>query len=688
MEKDELRIKELVDLILHHDMCYHVNDAPEILDSEYDALVKELRKLEKKYPHLVTKRSATQRVGMLANTPFEKVKHTTPMLSLNNAFDDEDMAKFHAMVLSGIKNDPFGKAASLVTKFPMYTCEPKYDGLSIDLRYRLDKGEMRFYQAITRGDGDVGEDVTHSVKYIINIPHVIPTKHLTSIDVRGEIVMSFADFERVNELLRSRGEKELANPRNAAAGGVRTLNTNTVKERNLQFYAYGIGDYQATVDKFLPSEYHVLLDLLTDWGFTTQSDLRKRANTMGEVDGYIAHLKEMRPNLPFAIDGAVVKVNSIAIQAVLGYISRAPRFAIAFKYPPEEARTIVTAIDLQIGKSGAATPVARLEAVYVGGVVVTNATLHNETWIKEKDIRVGDEVIVCRAGDVVPAIMRSVPEARTRLNTFEYVMPTKCNCGGALHKEEKEKVWRCTAGRRCPDQLVGFFIHAFSRDALNIEGLGDVTIEEMVRKQMLVNLFDIYHLTDDDLRRLDDTGDTTVRNLRDAINASRKTTMARVLYAMGIRHVGKSTSAVLAKHFVTMTGLMKGTDNVMALKTIKDIGDKTAMALHRYLGDVDQAKEIMELMEELEIEIPVLTKSITPKDLVGKTFVITGSFIHHSREEMKEIIEDRGGKVSSGVSKKTDFIIVGAEPGKSKLKAAEDCGVPRLEDLPPVVLEE
>lgn len=682
MDTDLKRMNELLVLIDHHDKKYHDEDNPEILDPEYDDLVRELRVLEKKYPDKVTASSPTKRIGYASIGLFDKVEHRSPMYSLNNVFNEEELMKFVNRVKSGLKDNPTTSGKDYSMDSSLFINELKYDGLSIDLRYWRDNGVMALVHAITRGDGTAGEDVYSNVVEVAGVPYNLPlaAEGVNCIEVRGEIVMPFESFIEYNEQLALEGKEEKVNPRNAAAGGVRNSDPEVVKKMGLRFIAYQL------VDDKVPT-HKTSMNLLEEWGFDTGAQFRKECADPFEMMGYVHWIQELRSKIPFPIDGVVFKVNNKSAQSILGYHSRAPRFATAYKFPAEEARTTVELIEFQVGMTGAITPVARITPVFVGGVTVTNVTLHNENEIRRKDIRIGDEVIVCRAGDVIPAILRVEKGAREHRLTREFVMPTHCKCGTLLHKEPKEAVWRCTAGRKCPDQLVGYFINAYSRDALNIQGLGDVTIKEMVSKLLIQSLGGVYTLKDIDLYLLDETEKATVDSLRAAIESSRYTTMERVLLALGIRHVGKGTAKRLAAHYGTIDRLLEerdveGDGGLVNLMKIEDIGPTTAKSIYAYLTDRDNVNEMMYLVDKLYIAENIVEYSLGPKDLVGQTFVITGSFVGLTREEVAKIITDRGGNVSTSVSGKTTCLLSGEEPGASKVAKALKLGIRISETIP------
>jgi DNA ligase (NAD+) len=694
MEQDLNRMFELVELILHHDKKYHKEDAPEISDSDYDALVKELSLLEAKYPEEVNVKSPSRRVGFEISDKFEASEHGVPMLSLNNAFSEEEVKDWHERNTQSLKSNPMTTGKNYADLNPRYTVELKFDGLSLNLRYKKNQYGLVLQSAITRGDGAIGEDVTHVVKSIRGIPLIIVDAWgFDELEIRGEVMMSYIDFERVNADLRQKGKKELVNPRNAAAGAVRQLDPKVTKYRGVEFVAYGIGAYVENIVGFLQDTHYDTMTTLEEWGFNIESSYRFVANDMQELIGFYNYIKEKRPTLRFPIDGIVIKVNHRTAQALLGYVSRAPRFAIAFKYPAEEATTLLEDITVQVGRTGAITPVGRLAPVFVGGVTVTNATLHNVEEIERKGLLIGDMVIVRRAGDVVPEIVGPArpPDAvaddklkndyvnATHLRKF--VMPThcpKCNC--PIVKEPEGKIWRCTGGPWCPGRKAGYLIHAVSRNAMDIQGLGDKTIEEMVDLKMIDSLSDIYALKEDDLRKLEGVQDKTVSNIMKAIEESKTTTMAKVIFALGIRHVGESGAKNLAKYMPTLESFYENSGDVNFLMKIPDVGEKTALAIVEHMDNDANVHDLAYLMTVLKIVPP--EKKETSDEFAGLTFVVTGGFTDMTREEIKEHLELRGAKVTGSVTKKTNYVIAGADPSSGKVGKANELGVKVIDFIP------
>jgi DNA ligase (NAD+) len=490
-------------------------------------------------------------------------------------------------------------------------------------------------------------------------------------------MMSFDSFERVNKELEEKGKKLLVNPRNAAAGAVRQMDPKVTASRGVEFVAYGVGEYFENQMGYMPATHYDTLDLLEEWGFNIERGYRFVANDMQELTGFYYFIKEERPNLRFPIDGIVIKVNHRSAQDILGWLSRAPRYAIAFKYPAEEAKTLLEDITVQVGRTGAITPVGRLKPVFVGGVTVSNATLHNVDEIIRKGLLIGDMVIVRRAGDVVPEIVGPVDTSKRDGSEYEFVMPCTCpECGSDIQKEEGGKIYRCVGTMTCPAQKYGHFIHAVSRNALNIKGLGKEIIAEMLEKEMIEELHDLFELTYDDVAKLDEFGDKSIGNLLMAIRKAKDTTLARVLFALGIRHVGESTVKDLAKHFKSLEEIRDM--DFADLKKLKDIGPETAKSLFDYFRD--NWTRIDLLQKHLRIEVPKV--STLEQTLKGKTFVVTGSFEGRTREEIEAHIEERGGTVTSSVSKKTNYVIAGNDPSAGKVAKANDLGIQVLDFVP------
>jgi DNA ligase (NAD+) len=651
------RIAQLRTEIEQHNYRYYALDDPSIPDAEYDKLFRELQALEARHPELLTADSPTQRVGGKPLKSFVEVQHRTPMLSLNNAFGDDEVRAFDNRI-----REALGRAEV------EYAVEPKFDGLAVTLTYR----NGIFVQGATRGDGSTGEDVTENLRTVRAIPLRL-NGMAADVEVRGEVLMLKADFIKLNDAQRAKGEKEFANPRNAAAGSLRQLDSRITASRHLSFFAYGIGFCDGVV---LPGQQDRQMDLLRRWGIPVAQQCRVVRGLDGLL-GYYGEIGAQRAALPFDIDGVVYKVNDIAQQQQLGFVSRAPRFAIAHKFPAEEAMTTLLDIEIQVGRTGALTPVARLAPVFVGGVTVTNATLHNEDEIRRKDVRIGDTVIVRRAGDVIPEVARVVSERRP-IDAREFVIPTACPvCGSHVAKQEDESVWRCTGGLFCPAQRKQALLHFASRRAMNIEGLGDKLVEQLVDTHMVNTPADLYRLQLLKLITLERMGEKSALNLLAAIELSKHTTLARFIFALGIRNVGESTAKDLAQHFGSLDNLLAA--DADALQQVRDVGPVVAQSMADFFAEAHNREVIKQLREagvywaehqpQLAIRLP----------FSGKTFVLTGTLAALTRDEAKEKLEALGAKVSGSVSSKTDYVVAGAEAG-SKLDKARELGVAVLDE--------
>ena len=653
------RIHELRSLIRQHDYQYYVLDTPSISDNEYDGLFRELQSLEAANPQLVTSDSPTQRVGGAPLKSFGNVTHRLPMLSLNNAFSEDELAAFDKRVRDGLGADEV-----------IYAVEPKFDGLAITLTYE----NGFFVQGATRGDGYTGEDVTQNLKTIRSIPQRLYTDNPPKLlEVRGEVLMLKADFEALNLEQAAKGEKLFANPRNAAAGSLRQLDFNVTATRPLSFFAYGMG---ATEGAPMLDTHSACMNYLE----TLHLPVSKERGVVKGANGlqsYYQSIGAKRSELPFDIDGVVYKVNNLAQQDELGFVSRAPRWAIAHKFPAEEALTVIEGIDVQVGRTGAITPVARLKPVFVGGVTVTNATLHNEDEMRRKDVQIGDTVSVRRAGDVIPEVVGVVLDKRPA-SARPFVMPETCPvCGSHIKKQEDEAVARCTGGIFCAAQRKQALIHFASRKAMDIEGLGDKLVEQLVDSGLTNNLADIYRLDLKTLASLDRMAEKSAQNILDALNQSKKTTLARFIYALGIRNVGEATAKDLARHFGSLSAIEAA--GLEALQQVPDIGPIVAESILNFFAEPHNVETIAQLTvpEEQggagvhwdEHESPVGSGVFS-----GKTLVLTGTLPNLTRDEAKMMIEAAGGKVSGSVSKKTDFVVAGAEAG-SKLEKAKELGV-------------
>ena len=653
-----------------HNHSYYVLDAPTVPDAEYDRLFRELQALEAQYPELVTADTPTQRVGGKVLDELHAVAHRVPMLSIQTETDIED---------SGAVNfdNRVRKELELAEDAPSveYTAELKFDGLAISLRY--EHGVL--VQAATRGDGATGEDVTANVRTIRGIPLRLRTAHLPDvIEVRGEIYITRSDFEALNAAQDVGGDKRFVNPRNAAAGCIRQLDSKITARRPLSFFAYGVGEIGTVNDSFraLPQRHSEMLDTFAAWGFPVNKD---QAVVSG-ADGLIAYhrrIGEQRNALPFDIDGVVYKVNSLALQQQLGFRSREPRWAVAHKYPAQEELTEVLEIEVQVGRTGAITPVARLKPVFVGGVTVTNATLHNEDEVRRKDIHIGDTVVVRRAGDVIPEVVRALIERRSP-DARAFVMPQTCpSCGAAVHRDEDEAIARCTAGLYCPAQRKQALLHFASRRALDIDGLGEKIVDQLVDNNLVRTPADLFRLEAPALAALERMGDKAAANLVLAIGQCRETTLARFIYALGIRNVGESTARDLAAHFRGIDAVMAADE--MRLQQVTDVGPVVAQSVAAFFADAHNREVIADLLAAGIQFAPIAEPEQAAPGMAGKTFVLTGTLPTLSRDEAKARIEAKGGKVSGSVSKKTHYVVAGAEAG-SKLTKAQELGVPVLDE--------
>lgn len=657
LEKIASRMRSLEKDLERWNYEYYVLDAPSVPDSEYDKAFRELSELEKAHPELKSEASPTERVGGAARSDLAKVRHAVPMLSIHTEtdFEAEGARAFDERVRKGLGLSDGDEDVE-------YDVELKFDGLAMNLRY--ESGIL--VSAATRGDGLVGEDVTANVKTIRTIPLRLPQGVPDILEVRGEVIMHKADFERLNDEQRLEGLKPFVNPRNAAAGCLRQLDPKVTAKRKLSFYAYGLGE----ISEAVALTHSSILDRLQSWGFPVAKERRvvKGWKALAEFHDWV---KSIRQTLPFEIDGVVYKVNSLALQNELGFISREPRWACAHKYPPEEALTVVQDIDVQVGRTGKLTPVARLKPVFVGGVTVSNATLHNEDFIGELGLKIGDTVVVRRAGDVIPEVVRVLPERRTGAER-DFVMPQKCPvCGSETFRDEEEKDTRCTGGLFCPAQRRESLVHFASRLALNIDGLGEKVIDQLIEAQLIETPADLYRLTEDKLLLLDRFGKKSAANLIAALEKSKETTLARFIYALGIRHVGESTARDLAAHFKSLQALMDA-DSDELLK-VNDIGEVIAQSIIHFFEE-EHNREVIEKLIAEGVHWPLPQDSAVNDAVSGKTFVLTGTLPSMGREEAKALLLAQGAKVASSVSKKTDYVVAGAEAG-SKLEKAQALGI-------------
>lgn len=670
----EDNIKQLRAQIDEANYRYYVLDDPSIPDSQYDQLLRHLEQLEQQYPEYYSITSPSQRVGYKVQSAFEKVTHQVPMLSLANAFSDEEMADFFERIAKTVPPEQL-----------IFSCEPKLDGLAISLRY--EQGVL--VQAATRGDGEEGEDVTANVRTIRSVPLQLRGQNYPSVlEVRGEIFMPRLAFERYNQWALAHNEKVLANPRNGAAGSLRQLDTRITAKRPLSFYAYAIGEFK---EYPMPDSHEHLLSLLKNWGLPVSVEI-ETARGLQSVLAYYRALQERREQLPFDIDGVVYKLNNLALQDELGFVARAPRWAIAYKFPALEQATTVLAIDVQVGRTGAITPVARLQAVNVAGVTVTNATLHNADQIARLGVRVGDHVIVRRAGDVIPEIVRVMDQVRPK-NTSggdvypPFEMPTQCPvCGSEIIREEGESVSRCSAGFYCDAQRKQALIHFASRKAMDIVGLGDKIIEDLVDYNLVHHAADLYRLDRQALqemrRRANGQTDLTVslksepskwaENLLSSLEKSKATRLDRFIFALGIRDVGETTAKTLAKHFGDLPALMQASNEELQL--IPDVGPVVAKRIVSFFAQAHN-REVIDQLVAAGLHWPVTEAKIDiVGPLQGQIFVLTGSLQTFDREQASQLLETLGAKISSSVSKKTTVLVAGAEAG-SKLAKAQSLGI-------------
>lgn len=655
----EQHVLELRNQIAQYDYEYYALDAPSVPDSEYDKIYRELQSLENLHPHLITPDSPTQRVSGAATNAFKSITHRQAMLSLNNAFEDNELEAFDKRIC-----DSLGIAQV------EYAVEPKFDGLAITLTYE----HGLFTQGATRGDGYTGEDVTHNLRTLRAIPMRMncanPPKLL---EVRGEVLMLKRDFEKLNQMQLSKGEKLFANPRNAAAGSLRQLDAKITATRPLTFFAYGLGAAEGAPAL---TSHCAAMDYLASLHFPVSHE---RAMVMGAagLKAYYQKIGQIRNGLPFDIDGVVYKVNQFNQQNELGFVSRAPRWAIAHKFPAQEALTEVEDITVQVGRTGAITPVARLKPVFVGGVTVTNATLHNEDEVRRKDVHVGDTVSVRRAGDVIPEVVSVVVEKRP-LNVRRFEMPKVCpECGSHILKQADEAVARCTGGLFCPAQRKQAITHYASRRAMDIEGLGEKLVDQLVEANLVHTLADIYKLDLATLSNLDRMAEKSAQNILDALDASKMTTLARFIYSLGMRNVGEATAKDLAKHFGNLPALMQA--STQDLLNVNDVGPVVAESIINFFSEEHNQGVIAELLAAGITWPETDGKQLATGKLLGKTFVLTGTLPNLSRDSAKELVEAAGGKVSGSVSKKTDFVVVGSDAG-SKLDKAQELGITILDE--------
>ncbi len=653
----------------HHAHQYYVLDAPTVPDAEYDRLFRELQAMEAAHPEWVTPDSPTQRVGGKPLDAFVTVRHVVPMLSIRTETDTESTGAeaFDARVRKELELTSSDAPVE-------YVAELKFDGLAMSLRY--EQGVL--VQAATRGDGEYGEDVTQNIRTIGQIPLKLPEGVPAVLEVRGEVYMRRADFEAMNETQRERGEKTFVNPRNAAAGAVRQLDPGIAAQRPLSFFAYGLGEVTAT-EQGGPAfaTHYAMLQTLKSWGFpvAAQVDIARGAP---ELVAYHQRIGAARDQLPYDIDGVVYKVNSLASQRQLGFVTREPRWAVAHKYPAQEQVTKVLGIDVQVGRTGKLTPVARLEPVFVGGTTVSNATLHNLFELRRKRVRVGDSAIVRRAGDVIPEVVGVVSSGPRATYVPNFRMPRTCPiCGSAVVREKTEMNHRCSGGLFCPAQRKQAILHYAQRRAVEVEGLGEKLVEQLVDTQVIRTLPDLYKLGLTSLAALDRMAEKSAQNIVDALEKSKQTTLPRFLFGLGIRHVGEATAKELARHFGTLDAIMQASEE--ALTGVSDVGPIVAKSLHTFFAQPHNREVVAQLRAcgvQWDEGAPA---DAGPKPLTGKTLVLTGTLPTLGRDAAKDLIEAAGGKVSGSVSKKTHYVVAGTEAG-SKLDKANELGVAVLDE--------
>ncbi|HLS16761.1 MAG TPA: NAD-dependent DNA ligase LigA [Paenalcaligenes sp.] len=664
------RLEELKKEIALHNHRYYALDDPLISDAQYDALFKELLEIEAQHPEWVSDDSPSQRVGSVPVSGFETVQHRVPMLSLGNAFSEEELSAFDKRVTDALVKEGVWTAGQPLS----YNAEYKFDGLAVSLRYE----QGRLVRAVTRGDGYEGEDITSNIRTIEAIPLRLldNDEYLPEVlEVRGEVLMNRADFERLNEAQVQRGEKPFANPRNAAAGSLRQLDPRITAQRPLRFFVYGWGE----IDRLPYDTQSEMLDWLLRLGLPVNAH-RQVLTGVQALQDYYQETAAQRATLPFEIDGLVYKVNELELQAVLGYVSRAPRYAVAHKFPAQEATTELLSIEVQVGRTGAITPVARLAPVEVGGVTVTNATLHNEDEIRRKDVRVGDTVVVRRAGDVIPEVVAPIMDLRPEATEL-FVFPTHCPvCGSAIERPEDEAIARCTGGLVCAAQRKQSIEHAASRKALDIEGLGTKLIEQLVDRDRVKSLADLFTLTETELATYPRMGPKSAHNVVTAIQGAKTPPLARFIYALGIRHVGETTARHLAEHFQDLDAVLDADQE--ALLTVPDVGPTVAASIAHFFAETHNREIIAQLRHHgVQPQAPEGLSDAMATDSIfaGKTVVLTGALTELTRSQAKERLEALGARVTGSVSSQTDFLVAGERAG-SKLTQAQKLGVEILDE--------
>ncbi|EHK5109690.1 NAD-dependent DNA ligase LigA [Vibrio parahaemolyticus] len=650
------RLEELKESLHYHAVRYYVEDNPEIPDAEYDRLMRELLEIEAQHPDLVTVDSPSQRVGGKPLSEFSQVTHEVPMLSLDNAFDDGELDSFHKRAQDRIGGE----------SIKQYCCEPKLDGLAVSLLY--ENGIL--VQAATRGDGTTGENITENVRTINAIPLKLRGDDWPArLEVRGEVFMPKAGFEKLNELARQKGEKVFVNPRNAAAGSLRQLDSRITASRPLSFYAYSVGVVQGA--DLAASHYERFLQIKS-WGLPMCPET-KRVDSLADVKTYYQDILQRRDALPYEIDGVVIKIDDIAVQERLGFVARAPRWAIAYKFPAQEEITTLNEVEFQVGRTGAITPVAKLEPVFVGGVTVSNATLHNADEIERLQVKIGDQVVIRRAGDVIPQVVSVIKERRPE-TARDIIFPTQCPvCGSHVERIEGEAVTRCTGGLVCQAQRKQALKHFVSRKALDVDGLGDKVIEQLVDREMVETPADLFKLSAGVLTVLERMGPKSAQNIVNALEKSKLTTLPRFLYSLGIREVGEATAANLAQHFKSLEAIQAATEE--QLIAVQDIGVVVAKHITTFFEEEQNQAVVQDLLVQgihwPEVSAPEQGAELP---LEGKTVVLTGTLSQLGRTEAKEALQSLGAKVTGSVSKKTDILFAGENAG-SKLAKAQELGI-------------
>lgn len=659
MQELQQQLENLRQQLRYHNHRYYVLDDPEIPDAEYDRLFRELQALETANPELITPDSPTQRVGAAPLSEFGEIKHAIPMLSLGNVFSDGELLAFDKRIHDRLKSDVEIE----------FVAEPKLDGLAISILYE----NGIFTRAATRGDGETGEDVTQNVRTIEAIPlHLLGQGWPAMLEVRGEIYMPKAGFNALNDRLRNEGAKTFVNPRNAAAGSLRQLDSRITAQRPLTIFCYAVGLVEGGN---IPDTHYAILQQLALWGLRVCPDIHVVQGTQGCLD-YFRRIGAKRDKLPYDIDGVVYKVNAIALQQELGFVSRAPRWATAHKFPAQEETTVLEDVEFQVGRTGALTPVARLKPVFVGGVTVSNATLHNMDEIERKDVRIGDYVIVRRAGDVIPEVARVILERRPA-DARPIVMLSHCPvCGSEVQRLEGEAVSRCTGGLYCPAQVKEAIKHFASRKAMNIDGLGDKLVEQFFEQGLIRHVDDLYRLQAEPIAALERMGEKSADNLINALEKSKATTLERFIFALGIREVGESTAKILARHFGSLEALQTASEET--LKLVPDVGPVVATNIARFFSEAHNRDTIQHLRELGVHWANYEAKPAEALPLAGKTYVITGT-LSRSRDDIKADLEALGAKVAGSVSKKTTALIAGENAG-SKLDKAQELGVEILDE--------